>query len=89
VQRWYGVVCVSHLVAVRDIETPSETTVPIQRLYGDQNGFFPIHMSLLYGRIFGNDVSFYNCSWNTAGWDMSSVIFLGIDGCLFTITLAL
>ena len=87
-QRWYRVVCVP-LLTVHDVETLSETTFPMLRLYGDQDAFYTIHMSLLYGQMFGNEVSFYNYNWQTADWDMSYALFLGIDGCLFYITLAL
>ena len=85
-QSWYRVAC-AFLWTVRDVETLSETTFPIQRLHGDQNAFYPIHMSLLYDRMLGNDVSFYKYVWQTADWDISYSIFIGIDGYLFYITL--
>ena len=61
-QRWYRVTSV-FLLTVHDVETLSETTFLIQRLNGNQNAFYPIHMSLLYGQMFGNDVSFYKYVW--------------------------
>ena len=88
VQSWYRVACV-FLLTVHDVETLSETTFLIQRLHGNQNAFYPIHMSLLYGQMFGNDVSFYKYVWLTADWYISYSILIGIDGCLFYITLAL
>ena len=88
VQSWYKVACV-FLLTVRDVETLSETTFPLQRLNGNQNVFYPIHMSLLSGQMFGKDVSFYKYVWQTADWDISYSILIGIDGCLFYITLAL
>ena len=69
-QGWYRVICVP-LLTVHDVETLSETTFPMLRLYGDQDAFYTIHMRLLYGQMFGNEVSFYNYNWQTADWDMS------------------
>ena len=71
------------------MQTLSETTFPIQRLNGNQNVFYPIHMSLLSGQMSGKDISFYKYVWQTADWDISYSILIGIDGCLFYITLAL
>ena len=73
-QRWYRV--------VHDVQTLSETTFPMLRLDGDQDAFYTIHMSLLYGQMFGNEVSFYNYNWQTADWDMSYSLIFGIDVCL-------
>ena len=87
-QRWYRVACV-FLLTVRDVVTFSETTFPIQRLHGDQNVFYPIHMSLLYGQMFRDDVSFYNYVWQTAHWKIPYLILIGIDDCLFYFTLAI
>ena len=87
-RSWYKVGCV-FLLTVRDVETLSETTFPIQRLNGNQNAFYPIHMSLLYGQMFGKDVSFNKYVWQTADWDISYSTYIGFDGCLFYITLAL
>ena len=69
-RSWYKVGCV-FLLTVPDVETLSETTFPIQRLNGNQNAFYPKHMSLLYGQMFGKDVSFYKYVWQTADWDIS------------------
>ena len=57
-QSWYKVACV-FLLTVRDVETLSETIFPIPRLNGNQNNFYPVHMSLLPCQMLGKDVSFY------------------------------
>ena len=46
-------------------------------------------MSLLYGQMFRDDVSFYNYVWQTAHWKIPYLILIGIDDCLFYFTLAI